>query len=137
METHQALSVESKNKIKRLEQELQGMTEKLNSATQNRYEEVGTLEKRFTEKQQNEEKLAHELEELKNERNRRVTEYQEQIERERETFKNRLCESEKKAKEAEQKRANLIFTVEKERANWVMEEDQLKRKINELEEQQQ
>lgn len=33
METHQALSVESKNKIKRLEQELQGMTEKLNSAT--------------------------------------------------------------------------------------------------------
>lgn len=51
------------------------MTERLSSATQNRYEEVGTLEKRFTEKQQNEEKLALELEELKNERNRRVSEY--------------------------------------------------------------
>lgn len=84
---------------------------------------MGTLEKRFTEKQQNEEKLALELEELKNERNRRVCEYQDQIEKERETFKNRLLESEKKVKDAEQKRATLLFTVEKERANWVSEED--------------
>ena len=52
------------------------MTERLNSATQYRFEEVGSLEKRFTEKQQNEEKLAIELEELKAERNRRVAEYQ-------------------------------------------------------------
>ena len=60
------------------------MTERLNSTTQNRFEEVGTLEKRYTETQQNEEKLALELEELKNERNRRVAEYQQQIEKERE-----------------------------------------------------
>ena len=136
METHQAMSLESKNKIKRLEQELNNVSERLTNTTQNRYEEVGSLEKRFTEKQQNEEKLALELEEIKNERNRRVAEYQEQIDRERDSFKLRLYDSEKKAKEAEQKRAALIFTVEKERANWVMEEDQLKRKINEMEEHQ-
>jgi len=52
-----------------------------------------------------------------------VCEYQDQIEKERETFKNRLFESEKKVKDAEQKRATLLFTVEKERANWVSEED--------------
>ena len=50
METHQAMSLESKNKIKRLEQELHNVTERLTNATQNRYEEVGSLEKRFTEK---------------------------------------------------------------------------------------
>ena len=75
METHQAMSLESKNKIKRLEQELHNVTERLTNTTQNRYEEVGSLEKRFSEKQQNEEKLALELEEIKNERNRRVAEY--------------------------------------------------------------
>jgi len=106
----------------------------MNSAAQNRFEEVGTLEKRFAESIQNEEKLNLELEELKNERNRRVSEYQSQIEKERESFKQRLYESEKKARDAESKRANLLFTVEKERANWVLEEDQLKRKVNELEE---
>ena len=134
METHSALSQDSKNKIKRLETELQTITEKMNSAAQNRFEEVGTLEKRFAESIQNEEKLNIELEELKNERNRRVSEYQSQIEKERESFKQRLYESEKKARDAESKRANLLFTVEKERANWVLEEDQLKRKVNELEE---
>ena len=76
METHQALSLDSKNKIKRLETELQTVTERLNSAAQNRFEEVGSLEKRYTETQQNEEKLALELEEIKSERNRRVAEYQ-------------------------------------------------------------
>ena len=46
----------------------------------------------------------------------------------------RLVDTERKAKDAESKRANLLFTIEKERANWVLEEDQLKRKISELEE---
>ena len=61
--------------MKRLETELQTTAERLASTTQNRFEEVGSLEKRYTETQQNEEKLAMELEELKNERNRRVAEY--------------------------------------------------------------
>lgn len=78
--------------------------------------------------------MALELEEIKSERNRRVTEYQSQIDKEREQFKQRLYDSEKKAKEAESKRATLLFTVEKEKANWVLEEDQLKRKVTELDE---
>ena len=51
METHQALTLDSKNKIKRLETELQSLTERLSSATQNRFEEVGSLEKRYTQTQ--------------------------------------------------------------------------------------
>ena len=46
----------------------------------------------------------------------------------------KLVESEKKAKEAESKRAQLLFSVEKERANWVLEEEQYKRKQSEMEE---
>ena len=86
METHQALNVDSKSKIKRLETQLSDVTEKLTSATQNRQEDIGTLEKRLQEMQSSEARLSAELEEVKNERNRRVSEYQSQIDKEKETF---------------------------------------------------
>ena len=70
---------------------------------------------------------------MKSERNRRVTEYQSQIEKEKENYKQRVADAEKKAKEAESRRAQLLFSVEKERANWVLEEDHLRRKQTELE----
>ena len=76
METHQALNVDSKSKIKRLESQLSEVTEKLTSATTNRQEDIGSLEKKLLEAQSNETRLASELEEVKNERNRRVNEYQ-------------------------------------------------------------
>ena len=41
-----------------------------------KHEDVSSLEKRCIEAQQNEEKIQIELEEVKNERNRRVAEYQ-------------------------------------------------------------
>lgn len=134
METHQALNVDSKSKIKRLETQLSDVTEKLTSATQNRQEDIGTLEKRLQEMQSSEARLSAELEEVKNERNRRVSEYQSQIDKEKETFKARINEADKKAKDAESRRAALLFSVEKERANWVLEEDHLRRKLTEMEE---
>ena len=51
LDTHQALSVDSKNKVNRLESELQTVTEKLNQATMNRHEDISALEKRFVEAQ--------------------------------------------------------------------------------------
>jgi len=57
-----------------------------------------------------------------------------QILRDKEGFKTRLTDAEKKAKEAEQKRTQLLFSIEKERANWQLEEDHLRRKQIELEE---
>ena len=49
METHQALNVDSKSKIKRLETQLSDVTEKLTVATQNRQEDIGSLEKKLQE----------------------------------------------------------------------------------------
>ena len=48
--------------------------------------------------------------------------------RDKEGFKTRLADAEKKAKEAEARRTQLLFSIEKERANWQLEEDHLKRK---------
>jgi hypothetical protein len=38
--------------------------------------------------------------------------------RDKDAFKTRLGDAEKKAKEAEAKRTQLLFSIEKERANW-------------------
>lgn len=45
-----------------------------------------------------------------------------------------MVDAEKRAKDAEQKRTQLLFSIEKERANWQLEEDHLRRKQGELEE---
>ena len=87
METHQALSGDSKGKIKRLEAENQALTAKIQQALSSRHEDVGALEKQYVEAQASAERLTMELEEIKSERNRRVTEFQAQIDKERENFK--------------------------------------------------
>jgi F0F1-type ATP synthase membrane subunit b/b' len=70
--------------------------------------------------------LQVELEEVTNERNRRIAEFQKQLEKEKSNYRGRLAEAERRTKEAEQKRAQLRITMEKERANWRLEADQLR-----------
>lgn len=128
VESHQALNSEQLAKIRRLETEISSLNERLSVETRVRHNDQGSLEKKLTEAVEREERLAVELEEVKAERHRRVTEYQKQLEKDKESFKGRLADAERKAKEAEQRRSQLLFSVEKEKANWVLEVDHLKRK---------
>jgi len=41
-----------------------------------------------------------------------------QLIRDKDAYKTRIADAEKKAKEAEAKRTQLLFSIEKERANW-------------------
>jgi hypothetical protein len=45
-----------------------------------------------------------------------------------------LAEADRKAKDAEAKRGQLFFQYEKERANWLVDEESYKRRVQELEE---
>ena len=63
------------------------------------------LEKRLQESQEKEQKYSAELEEVKKERNRRVSEYTKQIEKDKETFKLKLADMDRKGKDAETRRA--------------------------------
>ena len=108
--------------------------EKLSSNHRNKFDEVGQLQKQLSETKQSEMRLQSAYTELQNETNKRLEELSVQILRDKEGFKARLVETEKKAKEAEQRRTQLLFSIEKERANWQLEEDHLRRKQAELEE---
>jgi FtsZ-binding cell division protein ZapB len=87
--------------------------------------EYGSLEKKVIELAENEKRLLMELEEVKNERDRRVQDYQRQLDKDKEAYRQKLNEYEQKAKESESRRASLMFEYEKERAKWQLEKENL------------
>ena len=93
-----------------MEAELLQANEKLQFYSKSRYDEVGQLEKKLMEN------------------NKKLEDVMQQMQRDKEMLRSKLIELEKKAKDAEQKRTQLLFQVEKERANWQLEEDHLRRK---------
>ena len=67
---------------------------------------------------ESEKRLQQECEELKADRERRINDYHRQLEREKDTYRQRLGEAEGKTKEAERAKSQMMFEAEKERARW-------------------
>ena len=55
------------------------------------------------------------------------------MQKDKEMFKQRVAEAEKKAKESDAKRTQMIFDMEKEKARWQMEYDNIVTQKRELE----
>ena len=55
------------------------------------------------------------------------------MQKDKEMFKQRIAEAEKKAKESDAKRTQMIFDMEKEKARWQMEYDNIVTQKRELE----
>jgi len=55
------------------------------------------------------------------------------VQKDKEMFKQRVAEAEKKAKESDAKRTQMIFDMEKEKARWQMEYDNIVTQKRELE----
>lgn len=85
----------------------------------------GSMQKKVQELMENETKLQREIDELKNERDKRIIEHQRALEKERELLKTKIYDIEQKCKELETKRSTMIFEFEKERAKWGLEKDHL------------
>ncbi len=133
-EANQTLIAEQLAKIKRLEAELAGLQEKLQFESRGKFDETNQLERKLLEALEHERRISIELTEVKAERQKRVSEYQKQLNTEKDNFKIKLAEADRKAKDAEAKRGQLFFQYEKERANWLVDEESYKRRVQELEE---
>ena len=70
-ETHQCLQNDSQGKIKRLEGELKIMNERIQLDARGKISEYGQLEKKVQELLESEKKMQIELDEVRNERDRR------------------------------------------------------------------
>lgn len=111
--------------MKRLENELKIKNEQIQMEARGKTADYTILEKKVSELADSEKRLLTELEEVKAERDRRVSDYQRQVERDKEAYRQKLSDFETKAKESENRRQALMFEFEKERAKWQMERDNL------------
>ena len=94
LETHQCLQSDSQQKVKRLENEVKLLNEKMQMDARGKMSEYGSLEKKVIELSENEKRLLNEVEEIKNERDRRIQEYQRQMDKDKETYRQKLNEYE-------------------------------------------
>ena len=94
--------------------------------------EASTLTKRYEKEKELNERLAEELEAVKAERDRKVTDYQTKLDKERETFNARKREIENRAARAESKQTQLLLSHEGEKATWDIKVSELKHQIDEL-----
>ena len=84
---------------------------------------MASLQKKVVELIDVEGRMQIEIEELKGERDRRMTEWQRNQEREREAQKAKINEMESKGKDLESKRSAMLFDFEKEKSKWSFERD--------------
>lgn len=87
------------------------------------------LEKKLNEMELKEKKLQDEVDDLKQERDWKIFENQAVLDKEKELYKAKLNDVEKKLKEAEQKKSQLLFEFEKDRAWWTLERDHYETQI--------
>jgi hypothetical protein len=125
---------ESNSKVKRLENEIKILNEKIHMDQRGKQNEYGSLEKKVQDLSDSEKRLMAEIEDLKFERDRRIHDYQKQLDKDKDNYRVKLSEYEQKAKDAESKRSQLMFEFEKERAKWQLEKDNLQNKCHEMEE---
>ena len=85
---------ESQSKIKRLESEVKMMNEKLQMDARGKMSEYSSLEKKVIELSENEKRLLNDFEEIKTERDRRIQEYQRQMDKDKEQYRQKLSEYE-------------------------------------------
>ena len=133
LESHQCLQTEVHNKNKRLEEETKKLSQ--GTAVERRQMEVELtqLKAKTAELIKNEACLENELQELRLEKDQKQQLFQEQARADKEAFKTRLADAERKCKEADQKRAQMLFEHEKQKAKWQMEFDGVCSQKRELE----
>lgn len=80
--------------------------------------EVGNLGKKLDKQIELAERLQGELDLVKQERDKKLTEYQAKLEKDRENFNTRKRELELKSSRIESKQTELLLSHERDRAQW-------------------
>lgn len=78
----------------------------------------GSLEKKLEKALENEQRLIDELDQVKNDRDNKILEYQRMLDKERENYKQKHRDLEGKGTSVQAKQTELLLNFEKERAKW-------------------
>jgi hypothetical protein len=135
LESHQSLQHEFLNKNKRLEEDNKILGQGLAVSKRETELEVQTLKQRLEEHLKAEFVHRADAAELKNQLESKSSSFQQQSRQDKDTYKQKLVEAERKIKEADTKRSQMLFDFEKEKARWQMEYDNVLNQRRELEDQ--
>ena len=100
--------------------------------TKNKNFNPGDLTKKLDEINKEKEKLKQREEAIKNEYDNKFADLMSSTDKDKEVLKKRISDIEKSLREAEGKRGSLLLELEKEKAKWNIEKDNLTNKYNEL-----
>ncbi len=130
-DNHSRLYTELLNNNKELEKEIKALRIE-NENTKNKKNNNSELTKRLEEINQEKEKYRKIEDSLKEEKDKQITELNAGFEKEKENLKKKIADTEKNLREAEGKRGALLLELEKEKAKWNIEKDNLINKNQEL-----
>ena len=119
----------------KLEKELKFLNERSLLESYGKIGSQNIIEKKVSDLMENEKKLLGEIDELKNDRDNKIMEFQSKLDLETETLKSKLKELEMKFKDSDNKKNLLMFEHEKEKAKWNLEKDYISNQRIELQDQ--
>ena len=122
---HQNALNELRERHKQEERKLHQKYEDLENENLALQDTITLLEKRIKNWEENEKKIKQDLETEKQDKERRLNNLLEKFSKERETWKIKISECEKKLKEAEALKSQMFIQHEKERAKWALEKDNI------------
>ncbi len=128
---HNRIYSELINNNKELEKEIKALRIE-NENTKNKKNNNSELTKRLEEINQEKEKYRKIEESLKEEKEKQINELNSNFEKEKNALKKKITETEKSLREAEGKKGALLLELEKEKAKWNIEKDNLITKNQEL-----
>lgn len=126
---------EIRDKNRTIERSMQNLTEELDNERRERSNLANTFEKKLQQCVENEKKYMREIQNEKANKDVSVTQIVEKFGKEREEWKLKLSESEKKIKEIDQQKSQIFLQSEKERVKWALEREEILTKYTETQQQ--
>ena len=125
-ESHRNMMNDLAEKLQRAERENKSLQEKFQTEGSNKnLSSIKALEAKTAELANREQSLNEQLLLVKNDRDQKVIENQQNFEKEKDAWRKRNNELEVRCKEGESKKQALMFEQERERAKWNIERDHL------------
>ena len=126
---------EIRDKNRQVERNMQTLTEDLDNEKRERLNSAATFEKRLQQYLDNEKKVMKELQAEKNAKESAINALVEKFSKEREDWKVKIVECEKKVKEIDQQKSQIFLQAEKERVKWALEKDEITSRSGESQQQ--
>jgi len=128
---HQALVKELNEKYAKAQSDLNSVSEQHEMLVREKSKDSSTSERRLNDLLNVERKLQDQIDALKQDRDKRMVDHQEQLDKEKNSYKGKINEMEDKLRESDKKRQVQLFEFEKDKTKLSMKNDTIAGQLSE------